>query len=222
MNNFKKCPQRKSADTTATAKPKHKAWNSGVSVGKKIGLTHQQVKSIFQHLTQNNHLRDLAIFSLATDSMLRAGDLMRLKVFQVAYSNGQMREQFHVRQQKTNYSVTCNITPTTAKILEQWIVSERLETKDFLFQGCGTQTHLSTRQYRRLVKRWVEAIQLPKEDYSTHSMRRTKSTIVYHKTGKDLQIVRLLLGQRSIQSTQEYIESDNELALSIAGSISLF
>ena len=38
--------------------------------------------------------------------------------------------------------------------------------------------HLSTRQYARLVDEWVAGIGLHCEDYGTHSLRRTKASII--------------------------------------------
>lgn len=239
MNNFESCPPSKRADNTATASqttnpkpPQREAWNKGVAVGKKIGLTRRQTKKIYRHLKRRSRkekdgLRNLAIFVLATDTMLRVSDLMSLRISQLFYSNGQIRKTISVKQGKSKRNVTCVLTRKAIRIVERWKkeLDERQdqETKnDYLFPGVGTTSHFSTRQCRRLVKQWVEAIGLPHENYSTHSMRRTKSNIVFRKTRKDWNIVRLLLGQASILSTQQYIEVEDKKALLIAQKIALF
>ena len=77
------------------------------------------------------------------------------------------------------------------------------------------ERHLSTRQYARLVSSWVESIGLDPSLYGTHSLRRTKATLIYRRTG-NLRAVQLLLGHTKIESTVRYlgVEVDDALALS--------
>jgi site-specific recombinase XerD len=74
--------------------------------------------------------------------------------------------------------------------------------------------HLSTRQYARIVHGWVEEIGLDSSSYGTHTMRRTKPTLVYRRT-KNLRAVQLLLGHNKIESTVKYlgIEADDALEM---------
>jgi len=74
---------------------------------------------------------------------------------------------------------------------------------------------LSTRQYARIVKRWVASTGLPPSDYGTHSMRRTKPTLIYRRT-HNLWAIQLLLGHTKLESTVHYlgIEVEDALALS--------
>jgi len=73
---------------------------------------------------------------------------------------------------------------------------------------------MSTRQYARLVTRWVTIIGLDPGLYGTHSLRRTKATLIYRRTG-NLRAVQLLLGHAKIESTVRYlgVEVDDALAL---------
>ena len=72
-----------------------------------------------------------------------------------------------------------------------------------------------TRQYARLVDEWVMAIGLRREDYGTHSLRRTKASIIYKATG-NLRAVQILLGHTKIESTVRYLGVDVEDALTLA------
>jgi site-specific recombinase XerD len=78
--------------------------------------------------------------------------------------------------------------------------------------------HLSTRQYARLVHRWVESIGLESVSYGTHSMRRTKAALIYRKTG-NLRAVQLLLGHTKLESTVRYLGIEVDDALHIAEQI---
>ena len=80
--------------------------------------------------------------------------------------------------------------------------------------------HLSTRQYSRLVHRWVDSIGLKSIFYGTHSMRRTKVTQIYRKTG-NLRAVQLLLGHTKLESTVRYLGIEVDDALHIAEQIEL-
>ena len=75
--------------------------------------------------------------------------------------------------------------------------------------------HLSTRQYARLVDEWVSAIGLRCEEYGTHSLRRTKASIIYKATG-NLRAVQILLGHTKIENTVRYLGVEVEDALELA------
>ena len=74
---------------------------------------------------------------------------------------------------------------------------------------------MSTRQYARLVDECVTAIGLRREDYGTHSMRRTKAAMIYRATG-NLRAVQILLGHTKIENTVRYLGVDLEDALILA------
>ncbi|WP_281438332.1 tyrosine-type recombinase/integrase [Rhizobium sp. 007] len=75
--------------------------------------------------------------------------------------------------------------------------------------------HLSTRQYARLVDEWVTAIGLRREDYGTHSLRRTKAAMIYKATG-NLRAIQILLGHTKIENTVRYLGVNIEDALELA------
>ena len=80
--------------------------------------------------------------------------------------------------------------------------------------------HLSTRQYARIVARWVSGIGLDPANYGTHSLRRTKATLIYRKT-RNLRAVQLLLGHVKLESTVRYLGIEVDDALDIAERIEL-
>ena len=88
--------------------------------------------------------------------------------------------------------------------------------EDFVFPSRVDQTrHLSTRQYARLVDEWVTAIGLRPEEYGTHSLRRTKASIIYKATG-NIRAIQILLGHSKIENTVRYLGVDIEYALTLA------
>lgn len=58
---------------------------------------------------------------------------------------------------------------------------------------------MSTARYARLVHEWVAAIGYPAHEYGTHSLRRTKASIIYKAVGS-LRAVQILLGHAKIDS----------------------
>ena len=75
--------------------------------------------------------------------------------------------------------------------------------------------HIGMRQYARLVGEWVTGVGLRREDYGTHSLRRTKAAIIYKQTG-NLRAVQILLGHDKTESTVRYLGVDVEDALTLA------
>jgi site-specific recombinase XerD len=99
--------------------------------------------------------------------------------------------------------------------IQDWLVSARRDDKYLFPSRFHDQAHISTRQYARIVHRWIERAGLDSSAYGTHSMRRTKAAQIYKKTG-NLRAVQLLLGHTKLESTVRYlgIEVDDALAIS--------
>ena len=148
-------------------------WNKGLLVGQKKPLQPKHVWSIRVRLEIARMWRDLALFNLAIDSKLRACDLVTLRIDEVA-SGAKVRDRATVVQKKTSRPVQFEITEQTRTSLEVWLRILRTTGSRYLFPSrLHGRPHLSTRQYARLVHRWVESIGLESVSYGTHSMRRT-------------------------------------------------
>ena len=74
---------------------------------------------------------------------------------------------------------------------------------------------MTTRQYARLVSEWIAGIGLEPKLFGAHSLRRTKATLIYRRTG-NLRAVQLLLGHTKIESTVRYLGIEVDDALAIA------
>ena len=95
-----------------------------------------------------------------------------------------------------------------------------LGTEQHLFPSrLHDRPHISTRQYARIVHRWVERAGLDSSAYGTHSMRRTKAAQIY-KTG-NLRAVQLLLGHTKLESTVRYLGIEVDDALSVSEQVEL-
>ena len=164
--------------------------------------------------------RDLALFNLAIDSKLRACDLVRLRIDEIC-SGARVRDRATVVQKKTGRPVQFEVTEQTRASLEIWLRMIRTTGSRYLFPSrIHASPHISTRQYARLVHRWVESIGLESASYGTHSMRRTKAAQIYRKTG-NLRAVQLLLGHTKLESTVRYLGIEVDDALNIAEQIEL-
>jgi integrase len=162
--------------------------------------------------------RDLALFNLAIDSKLRGCDLVALRVDDVA-PNGYAVDRVNVRQRKTGRPVRFELTEVTRQALDNYLRMSDRNAGQCLFPGRrGPDRHLTTRQYARLVSEWVSGIGLDPLKYATHSMRRTKATLIYRRTG-NLRAVQLLLGHTKIESTVRYLGVEVDDALEIAEKI---
>jgi integrase len=190
-------------------------WNKSRLVGQKLPLTQQQIWAVRMRLEAANRDRDLALFNLAIDSKLRACNLLKLRVADVANA-GTVGSRATVLQQKTGRPVRFELTPRTRESTLTWIDAARLRSGDYLFPSrIRTSPHLSTRQYARIVNGWICSIGLEPASYGTHTLRRTKATLIYRST-KNLRAVQLLLGHSKLDSTVRYlgIEIDDALEMS--------
>jgi integrase len=193
----------------------HVSWNKGKLMGQKQPLKLKEIWAIRIRLQMARNTRELALFNLAIDSKLRGCDLVKLRVGDIAQSN-RVSSRAIIMQQKTHRPVQFEITEQARDSLEAWIAQANLKSEQYLFPSrIHDSPHLSTRQYARIVEHWVISIGLDPAPYGTHSMRRTKATLVYRRT-KNLRAVQLLLGHTKLESTVRYlgIEVDDALEIS--------
>ena len=194
-----------------------KAWNKGKRVGQKKAFKLEDIWRIRIRLELEERLFELALFNLAIDCKLRSCDLRNLKVQDVSRS-GCVMSRAIVKQQKTQQEVHFEITPKTQQTLSQWIIQNSLVPTDFLFPSPRRAGQpISYHYYTTIVDRWVTDIGLDKTQYGTHSLRRTKASLIYAKT-KNLRAILLLLGHAKLESTIEYLGIEIEDALRISES----
>ena len=190
-------------------------WNKGKLVGQKAPLRVRDIWAIRVRLQLQCRTRDLALFDLGIDSKLRACDLVRLRVRDVCHGDHPSSRAI-VLQQKTQRPVQFEITLATREALERWIKDANLRSDDYLFPSRLHQSqHLGTRLYARIVDGWVGEAGLDPTGYGTHSIRRTKPTMIYRRT-KNLRAVQLLLGHTKLESTVRYLGIEIDDALEIA------
>jgi site-specific recombinase XerC len=126
-----------------------------------------------------------------------------------------------VLQSKTQRSVRFEISEGTRASVAKWLEDPLMVGSEFLWPGrFHDHLHISTRQYARIVRDWVVSIGLEVTAYGTHSMRRTKVTQIYKKTG-NLRAVQLLLGHTKMDSTVRYLGVELEDALAISEAIEI-
>ena len=190
-------------------------WNKGKLVGQKLPLKLKEIWAIRIRLQLSKQVRELAMFNLAIDSKLRGCDLVELHVRDISQGS-QVLQRAIVMQRKTHRPVQFEITEQTRDAVAAWITKAQLKSDQFLFPSrIHDSPHISTRQYAKIVDQWVLSIGLDSNSYGTHTMRRTKATLIYRRT-KNLRAVQLLLGHLKLESTVRYlgIEVDDALLIS--------
>ena len=191
------------------------SWNKGKLIGQKSPLKIKDIWAIRVRLQLSKRIRELALFNLALDSKLRGCDLVSLRVKDISHGE-RVSSRAIVMQQKTSKPVQFEITEATRNSVADWINQAHLNAENYLFPSrIHDSPHLSTRQYARIVNGWVTEIGLDASCYGTHTMRRTKATLIYRRT-KNLRAVQLLLGHTKLESTVRYlgIEVDDALEMS--------
>ncbi len=172
-------------------------WNKGRIVGQKAPFKPKDIWALRVRLQMEDRVRELALFILGIDSKVRGCDLVALRVRDVCHGD-QLASRAIVVQHKTQRPVQFEITQATRDALQAWIAQAPLKPEDFLFPSrLHDSPHLGTRQYARILGHWVDELGLDRADYGTHSMRRTKATLIYRRT-KNLRAVQLLLGHSKL------------------------
>ena len=189
---------------TETASPTKVPWNKGKIVGQKAPLKLKDIWAIRIRLQLGHRTRELALFDLGLDSKLRACDLVRLRVRDICHGD-RVSPRAIVMQQKTSRPVQFEITPSTKDAVTAWFKEAKLVNDDFLFPSRVHELpHLGTRQYARILNSWIEEIGLDPTAYGTHTIRRTRASLIYRRT-KNIRAVQVLLGHSMLESTVRYL-----------------
>ena len=139
--------------------------------------------------------RDLAMFNPAIDSKLRGCDIVALKVDDVA-PIGYAVDRATVRQKKTGQPVRFELTEQTRQAVDDYVRAAAKKPGEFMFTGRpSSEKSITTRQYAWLVSEWIACIGLDPHLFGTRSLRRTKATLIYRRTG-NLRAMQLLLGHK--------------------------
>src|SRR3982751_5686370 len=190
-------------------------WNKGKLIGAKPPLRSKHVWSIRTRLQVEGRTRDLAMFNLAINSKLRGCDVVAIKVEDVA-PHGYTADRATVRQKKTGRPVRFELSEQTRQAVDDYLKAANKTPGEFLFTGRRDPgRNITTRQYARLVSDWIGSVGLDPRLFGTHSLRRTKATLLYRRTG-NLRAVQLLLGHTKIESTVRYLGIEVDDALAIA------
>ena len=202
-------------ETATQAGDRAMPWNKGKLLGQKPPLKLKEIWAIRIRLQLDQRMRELALFNLAIDSKLRGCDLVGLRVDDVVQGS-RVAPRAIVMQKKTQRPVQFEITEQTRDAVAAWLKEAHLKPDQFLFPSRVSKSpHLSTWQYSRIVEAWVASIGLDPAAYGTHSLRRTKATLIYRRT-KNLRAVQLLLGHTKLESTVRYLGIEVDDALEIA------
>lgn len=200
---------------TGTTTCRKQPWNKGKLIGQKSPFKPKDIWAIRVHLEMEHRTRELALFNLGFDSKLRGCDLVALKVRDICHGE-QVSNRAMVMQHKTQRPVQFEITPTTREAVDAWIRQAHLKSDDYLFPSrLHGSPHIGTRQYARILHRWVRDIGLDTTAFGTHSMRRSKASMIYKKS-KNLRAVQILLGHSKLESTVRYLGIEVDDALDLA------
>lgn len=190
-------------------------WNFGAKIGRKRLFNQKQIWAIRFFLDREKRIRDRALFDLAIDSKLRGCDLVALKIGDLVVGR-EVRTLATITQQKTGRPVQFETAKDARDSLFFLLELRGGAVEDYVFPSpVDAVRNLSTRQYARLVDEWVEAIGLRPEEYGTHSLKRTKASMIYKATG-NIRAIQILLGPSKIENTVRYLGVDIEDALTIA------
>ena len=191
-----------------------------IKMGKKP-LNENQVKSL-RKIVSDKPLHSL-LLNLSVDLMLRSGDLLSLRIKDVINESGSIKTELKIKQKKTG-KTTLNmpLSKNSIDVIKKHLVDK--EQDDYIFMGqMGhfMRKPITSQHYARIVKSWMRKLGVEDvSDYSTHSMRKTKASVIYEQT-QNVDAVRRLLGQTSCISTQNYLGVSDNSALDLARNINI-
>lgn len=173
-----------------------------------------KVLDIQDYLKYKNN-RDYILFIIGITTGYRAGDLVRLKVRDVKEAirrkeftifEGKKMNTKNIRE-KNRKPRSVELIPEVAKILKEYIKDKK--DYEYMFQSRkGTNKAIGVQAVSNIIKEAAEYFGL--YDITAHSMRKTYAYKIYIESGRDIVVVKELLGHSSIEETKRYIGLDRE------------
>jgi Phage integrase family len=159
---------------------------SATGLAQKCLLKPRDVWAMRFFVQEHRRFRNRAHFDLAIDSKLRGYDIVKMNIGDIAIG-GVIRNRATVMQQKTKRPVQFELMTEARQTLLNWLRRRGGSLEDFIFPSrANDMGHLSTRQYARLVDERVSAVGLNVHEYGTHSLRRTKASLITRRRGAAL------------------------------------
>ena len=189
-------------------------------MGKKP-LNENQVKSL-RKLVSGKPLHEL-LLNLSVDLMLRGSDLMNLKVSDVISENGKVKTEVMVKQKKTKKStLRIPLSKNSINTIKKHLVGRDLDSWIFVGNKSHyTKSPITQKQYSRIVKKWMSSLGVEDvNNYSTHSIRKTKSSEIFKQT-QNVEVCRRLLGHSDVSATSAYLGIQDSDALEVARNINI-
>lgn len=181
-------------------------WNRGLIAGQKRAFSLEDLAEIEARLIAQANWHDLALLSFGLDTMLRSSDLLSTRVWQIKYSNGPIRTLMARRQRKTRHIVNPVLTPPTRRYLATWLEQSGKGPQDYVFTRTKPKVAppITRAHYADIVKAWASWLGYDPQEFSSHSIQRSKPTQMYW-AGEDIALISRLLGHQSIANTIEYL-----------------
>ena len=196
--------------------------------GSKKPLSPEHTRAIQSFLIRERRWRDLGLFMLGVDTLLRSCDLLQLKYEDLIDVHGNVRTYLTRLQNKTRRPVECYISEPTRNAVKFFIEECNKQSGDYLFtrlrprKGQNSNVPITRKAFAELVKHWVSAIGLDPTRYSTKTLRKSRVRPILEKAKFDYQVPRLLLGHADIRSTVHYCAIAEETALQISSEVQFF
>ena len=189
-------------------------------MGKKP-LLKKQVKTLRNNV-RGKPLQEL-LLNLGVDLMLRSSDLLNLRVSDVISKSGTIKTEVKAKQKKTGKTtLSIPLSKNSIDSIKRHLVDR--EQDDYIFKGNKSHYTLSPithRQYSRIVKGWINSLGVEDvSEYSTHSIRKTKPSVIYQET-QNVEVCRRLLSHVNCTTTSNYLGIEDSDALEVARNINI-
>ena len=180
----------------------------------------ERAKSYF-HDTPSRYkglnLRNYCMFILGINIARRIGDLVNLKIKDIAYLNDNniiFKEWIEIKEQKTDKWASFQIHPYVQEGLKEYFNTlPSLNSDMYIFKSReGENKPITTKRALQVIKDMASACDI-KGNIGTHSMRKTKAYHLIKDNPNDPYIVAALsheLNHDSIKTTYEYCGFDKE------------
>ena len=189
-------------------------------MGKKP-ITSAQVRTLRNNVKEKP-LQEL-LLNLGVDLMLRSSDLLNLKVSDVVSDTGKVKTEVIVKQKKTKKStLRIPLSKNSINTIKKHLVGRELDSWIFVGNKSHyTKSPITQKQYSRIVKKWMSSLGVEDvNNYSTHSIRKTKPSEIFKQT-QNVEVCRRLLGHSNITATSAYLGIEDSDALEVARNINI-
>jgi len=169
----------------------------------------EKLLEVTKSTSDENAERDFAIITLFLNCGMRLSELIGINIKDINFYDNKLTVIGKGNKERTIFLNEACISAINEYLKVRPHDGVKFDSKDALFLS-KRKERISNRMVQEIVKRELGKAGLDMSKYSVHKLRHTAATLMYQHGGVDIRALQVLLGHKSISTTEIYTHVSDE------------